>query len=441
MDAALISPSSSTSLAQPEVDPRLQPGALHARYVAVRQLSATLCEPLAAEDYVIQSMPEASPVKWHLAHTSWFFETFVLAPYLSDYRPFHPYYQFLFNSYYEAVGPRWARPQRGLLSRPTVSEIYSYRNWVDEQIARLLDRAGEALVQRFAPILILGLHHEQQHQELILTDLKHAWSANPLCPVYRAPTLLAAPPAAPARWLQFPSRLAWIGHNGEGFGFDNEFPRHRVFLDSFELATRLVTAGDYLAFIHDGGYQRPELWLSDGWAARQACGWEAPLYWSREDNQWMAFTLGGRLPLDPQEPVCHLSYYEADAYARWAGARLPSEMEWECAAAETALAGNFLETARFHPSAAAAPEDRGALHQLHGELWQWTASPYVGYPGYHPMAGALGEYNGKFMCNQMVLRGSSCATPRSHARLTYRNFFPAQARWQFSGLRLARDCA
>jgi ergothioneine biosynthesis protein EgtB len=451
MEAVTVS--SGTSATQPDHgDWKFQADALHARYLTVRRLSSRLCEPLAAEDYVIQSMPEASPVKWHLAHTSWFFETFVLAPFLPDYRPFHPYYQFLFNSYYEAVGPRWARPRRGLLSRPTVSEIGNYRSWVDQEVARLLERADRELMRRVEPILTLGLHHEQQHQELILTDLKHAWSANPICPVYRAPELLNPPPIEPARWLHFSSRLAWVGHRSGGFAFDNESPRHRVFLEDFELGSRLVTVGDYLNFIHDDGYHRPELWLSDGWATCQSHGWEAPLYWSRadgradnkdtrEDNQWMAFTLGGRLPLALGEPVCHLSYYEADAYARWAGARLPSEMEWECAAEPTPLAGSFLESEHFHPSAAVAPEDRGPLQQLHGEVWQWTASPYVAYPGYRPIAGALGEYNGKFMCNQMVLRGSSCVTARSHARHTYRNFFPAEARWQFSGLRLARDCA
>src|SRR5579875_831179 len=453
MEAVSLSSSRALPTQSQHGDWQLPGKALYARYLAVRQLTAALCEPLVAEDYVIQSMPEASPVKWHLAHTSWFFETFVLAPFLHDYRPFHPYYQFLFNSYYEAVGPRWARPRRGLLSRPTVDEVNHYRSWVDQQIAALLDRADEELLQRIEATLVLGLHHEQQHQELILTDLKHAWSANPLCPVYRAPTLSSPAPAEPARWLYYPSRLAWVGHRGQGFAFDNESPRHRVFLEDFELSSRLVTVGDYLAFMHDDGYHRPQLWLSDGWAARQAHGWEAPLYWSRQDNrpsdchdnhidnQWMVFTLGGRLPLTLEEPVCHLSYYEADAYARWAGARLPSEMEWECATESIELAGNFLESAHFHPSAAAALEDHGPLQQLHVEVWQWTASPYVPYPGYRQLAGALGEYNGKFMCNQMVLRGSSCVTARSHARHTYRNFFPAEARWQFSGLRLARDCA
>ncbi len=383
-------------------------------------------------------MPEASPVKWHLAHTTWFFETFLLVPFLPHYRPFRPEFAFLFNSYYEAVGPRWPRPRRGLLSRPTAVEVYQYRAYVDEQMARLFRTSDIEGRPDLAAVVMLGIQHEQQHQELIVTDLKHAWAANPLRPVYREATPESGEPP-PGVWLSFPEGLAWIGHDGSGFAFDNESPRSRVFLRGFRLANRLATNAEYLAFMNDGGYDRPDLWLSDGWAARQAGGWTAPLYWEEHAGEWSVVTLSGQRPLAPAEPVCHVSYYEADAFARWAGARLPTEAEWETAATALPLTGHFQEGGRFHPAAVPAQEDHGPLYQLYGDVWQWTASPYVGYPGYRPVAGALGEYNGKFMCNQLVLRGASCATPRSHARLTYRNFFPPDARWQFSGLRLAKD--
>jgi ergothioneine biosynthesis protein EgtB len=406
-------------------------------YRAVRRDTEALCEPLATEDYVIQSMPDASPIKWHLAHTTWFFETFVLMPFLPGYQPFHPQFGILFNSYYSAVGPRWPRAERGLLSRPTVAEIDRYRAYVDEHMAQLTQRTAESATEMVARA-ILGVNHEQQHQELILTGLKHAWAANPICPVYReAMPENGEPPQS--KWVAYPEGVGWIGHNGAGFAYDNETPRHRVFLAGFQLASRLVTNGEYLAFITDGGYDRPELWLSDGWTARQTRGWTAPLYWQGEGTNWSVFTLAGLRPLQLAEPVCHVSYYEADAFARWAGARLPTETEWETAASGEALAGHFLESGRFHPAAAAAMRDCGALHKLYGDVWQWTASPYIGYPGYRPATGALGEYNGKFMCNQFVLRGASCATPRTHARRTYRNFFAPDARWQFTGLRLAKD--
>jgi ergothioneine biosynthesis protein EgtB len=418
--------------------PTLDGTGLEGRYREVRRATERLCEPLAVEDYLLQSMPEASPVKWHLAHTAWFFETFLLLPHLSGYRPFRPEFRSLFNSYYEAVGPRWPRPQRGLLSRPTVVEVYHYRSWVDQQMARLFRSLGGLGCGEVASAVMLGIQHEQQHQELIITDLKHAWAANPLRPVYREAMPQKGNPA-PRHWVSFPEGLARIGHDGNGFAFDNESPRHQVFLHGFQLASRLTTNAEYLAFMADGGYDRPELWLSDGWAARQAAGWTAPLYWQEQDGDWSVVTLSGQRPLDPAEPVCHLSYYEADAFARWAGARLPTEAEWETAAATAPLAGHFQESGHFHPAAAPASGDGGPLHQLYGDVWQWTASPYTGYPGYRPLSGALGEYNGKFMCNQFVLRGASCATPRSHARLTYRNFFPPEARWQFSGVRLAKD--
>jgi ergothioneine biosynthesis protein EgtB len=411
---------------------------LSARFRKVRETTEALCEPLEIEDYVVQSMPGASPVKWHLAHTSWFFETFVLARYFPNYVLHNPTFGFLFNSYYHAAGPRWPRPERGLLSRPTVAEVYRYRTHVDEHVLRLLAAPPESSFAELASAVLLGTHHEQQHQELIVTDLKHAWSANPLHPVYR-PALPAGGKSPPQRWLTFPESIVWLGHEGEGFAFDNEFPRHRALRDGFQLASRLATNAEYLDFVTNDGYERPELWLSDGWSVRQSAGWTEPLYWQKQGEDWFAVTLSGLRPLDPEEPVCHVSYYEADAFARWAGARLPTEAEWESAAEGAALVGHFQEAGRFHPAGAPPPEDVGPLQQLYGDVWQWTASPYTGYPGYRPLAGALGEYNGKFMCNQLVLRGASCATPRDHARRTYRNFFPPEARWQFSGVRLARD--
>jgi ergothioneine biosynthesis protein EgtB len=407
------------------------------QYQTVRRCTEQICEPLATEDYVVQSMPDASPVKWHLAHTSWFFENFLLAPHLPGYEPFHPLFGVLFNSYYNAVGPRWPRSQRGLLSRPTVAEVYAYRAHVDRAMARLLE-LGRNLPADILPTLMLGLNHEQQHQELILTDVKHVLAHNSPRPVYRA-ALPSEGTSPAAEWLTFPAGLAMIGHQGDAFAFDNEAPRHCLYLEQFRLANRLVTCGEYLAFVHDGGYERPEWWLSDGWSTRQAQGWTCPLYWERQGKEWLIMTLAGLRPLDPAEPVCHVSFYEADGYARWAGARLPTEAEWETAAGSVSIAGHFLESGHFHPAAGVAVDDRGPLFQLDGVVWQWTASPYVGYPGYTPPVGALGEYNGKFMCNQFVLRGASCVTPRSHARRSYRNFFPPDARWQFTGIRLAQD--
>jgi ergothioneine biosynthesis protein EgtB len=410
--------------------------ALAESYRTVRRCTEALCDPLAWDDYLVQSMPDASPVKWHLAHTTWFFETFLLAPHLPGYRLFNPEFRVLFNSYYQGVGPRWPRSQRGLLSRPTVVDVFSYRCYVDKYVAQLLRTAGPETLRKIAATMVLGVHHEQQHQELILTDLKHAWSANPLLPVYRDALFEVGTPPRQS-WVDFADRLVCIGHDASGFAFDNESPCHRTWLNAFQLASRLVTNAEYLAFIDDGGYDRHELWLSDGWAARQAQGWEAPLYWRKQGGEWSMTTLAGRRRIRPEEPVCHVSYYEADAFARWAGARLPTEAEWETAA--SVPVGHFLEAGRFHPAASSAMHDSGPVYQLYGDVWQWTGSPYVGYPGYRPLTGALGEYNGKFMCNQFVLRGASCVTPRSHARRTYRNFFPADARWQFSGIRLAKE--
>jgi ergothioneine biosynthesis protein EgtB len=399
------------------------------RLRAVRRATEALCAPLTIEDHVVQSMPDASPAKWHLAHTTWFFETFVLEPHRPGFRPYHPAYRSLFNSYYVAVGPRAARPERGLVTRPTVAEVRAYRAAVDAQLDALLRAPGPGESPEVLAVAELGLHHEQQHQELILTDLLHAFSRNPLEPAYRA----APPPpaaAAPLAFVRHEGGRRRLGHAGGGFAFDNEGPAHDVLLPDFELSSRLVTAGEYAAFVEDGGYTRPELWLSDGFAAVEAGGWTAPLYWAREGRGWTRFTLHGRLPLDPAAPVANVSFYEADAYARWAGARLPTEVEWEVAAGGAAVDGQFVEDGPLAPVRADA---------LFGAVWVWTASPYVGYPGFRAARGALGEYNGKFMANQLVLRGGSCLSPRSHLRLTYRNFFPPAARWQMTGLRLARD--
>lgn len=398
-------------------------------FAQIRGQSVALTAPLSVEDQQIQSMPDASPTKWHLAHTTWFFETFVLAPHLAGYRVFDADFGFLFNSYYEAVGPRHARPQRGLLSRPGLDRILAYRRHVDGAMAALLaDRAAAA---QLSGLVDLGLNHEQQHQELILADIKHVLSVNPLSPAYQGHPPAAAPAPRQTGWIGFEGGLVQIGHGGDGFAFDNEGPRHKVWLEPFRLADRLVTCGEWQAFIADGGYRRPELWLSDGWSAVQAQGWTAPLYWRGQDR---VFTLYGERPIAPEEPVVHISAYEADAFARWSGRRLPTEAEWEVAAA--AAGPEPADAATLHPAPAS---DRPGLRQMFGAAWQWTASPYVAYPGYRPSRGALGEYNGKFMANQMVLRGSACVTPEGHGRPTYRNFYPPAARWCFGGLRLADD--
>jgi ergothioneine biosynthesis protein EgtB len=408
------------------------------RYLAVRGFSEQLCQTLEPEDYVIQTMPEMSPTKWHLAHTSWFFETFVAKPHLRDYRPLHPQYAFLFNSYYNAAGKMHARPQRGLISRPTVKDTFTYRQHVDEAMANLIRTADDSGLEAVTPLIVLGLNHEQQHQELMLTDIKHAFWMNPLRPVFRTEVPAAREPMPAPGWLPFDGGLYSIGFEGEGFCFDNETPRHQVFLGAFSLGTHLVSNREFLAFIEDEGYQRPELWLSLGWTAVNERGWNAPLYWEQRDGSWWMMTLAGMRPIRWEEPVCHLSYFEADAYARWAGARLPTEAEWEVAARHTPVEGHFAESGRFHPTASDGPA-ADSLQQMFGEVWQWTQSSYAPYRGYQPQPGALGEYNGKFMCNQYVLRGASCATPQSHARRTYRNFFPPDVRWQFLGLRLAKD--
>ena len=429
------------------------------RFQRVRRRSESLCESLQIEDYVLQAAPQASPTKWHLAHVSWFFETFLLEPFLPGYQPFRPGYRYLFNSYYDQVsGGYFPRHQRGLLSRPTVAEVYEYRAHIDQQMARLLaepDEHAAAVALR----LNIGLNHEQQHQELLLTDIKYNLSVNPLDPAYRddlsasRSTSRSSPRSSPrstprstlgpaagavgeAGWSRCEGGLVDIGHQGEGFGFDNEWPRHRQFLPPYQLANRLVSNADYLQFIEAGGYQDSAHWLSDGWAAVQQHGWQAPLYWRQQDGEWWTLTLGGLRPIEPAEPVVHISYYEAEAYAAWAGHRLPTEVEWEHAAQGLPISGNFLDQGSLHPQ----PDSGGeGLRQMFGDVWEWTGSAYRPYPGYRPPKGAIGEYNGKFMSNQMVLRGGSCVTSVDHIRRSYRNFFYPHERWQFMGLRLAED--
>ena len=408
------------------------PGDLAARIAQVRATTEGLCTTLDPEDMVVQSMPEASPVKWHLAHSTWFLETFLLAPHVPGFRPYDPRWAHLFNSYYVAAGSRHARAERGLLTRPTVREIVAWRHAVDEQVQRFLaspaGHAPEALA-----IAELGLHHEQQHQELLLTDLQHALSRNPLEVVYRPATGDVSSGLPPLRWIEHPGSRVRIGHAGGGFAFDNEGPAHDVLLRPFALASRLVTAGEFLEFVVDRGYERPDLWLWEGFHEAREGGWNAPLYWGREGGRWTRYTLHGRLPVDPGAPVSHVSYYEADAFARWAGARLPTEAEWEAVAASSPGGGQFVEDDWLVPRATGSPAP------ILGGAWNWTASAYSPYPGYRAAAGALGEYNGKFMVNQMVLRGGSCLSPRGHIRTTYRNFWHPQDRFQMTGIRLARD--
>jgi ergothioneine biosynthesis protein EgtB len=404
-------------------------------YLQTRRLTEWLCEPLETEDYVVQAMPDASPTRWHLAHTTWFFETFVLSQFQPGYHPVRNEYQVLFNSYYNSIGEQFPRARRGLLTRPTVREVFEYRHAVDGRMRELLSGTNDEGLTR---VVTLGLEHEQQHQELILTDLKYLLSCNPLSPVYRKSETAVREEVKRLNWKQFEGGLISIGSDGEGFSFDNERPRHQVYLAPYALADRLVTAGEYLEFIHDGGYERPELWLSLGWATVQESGWKGPLYWQTDGNTWKEFTLNGERVVDLNRPVTHVSYFEAEAFARWSNARLPTEAEWEHAVAAIPIDGSFIESGNFHPAADLNCADT-KVRQAFGEVWQWTQSPYTPYPGYRPPNGALGEYNGKFMCNQYVLRGGSCATPRGHVRATYRNFFPPDARWQFSGIRLARD--
>ena len=396
-------------------------------FARVRGRSLHLAEALSDEDCCAQSMPDASPIKWHLAHTTWFFETFILEPREQGFAPFQPAFRVLFNSYYNGVGARHPRPHRGLLTRPSLAEVKAYRHDVDRRMDALLARGID---RELAALVELGLQHEQQHQELMLTDVKHLLAQNPLYPAYAADPLAPSMPAPPLEWMPFDGGLAEIGHGGSGFCFDNELPRHRTYVAPFALASRLVTNGEYREFIEAGGYRDPALWLAEGWDRVAAGEIVHPLYWIEQDDGWHEFTLHGVQPLDPERPVTHISLYEADAYARWRGARLPTEAEWEFAARQAGVKGLPCN----HPAAASG----AGLQQLFGACWQWTSSSYAPYPGYAPAPGAIGEYNGKFMVNQYVLRGSSCATPEGHARASYRNFFPSGARWQFTGIRLAR---
>ncbi|WP_043527177.1 ergothioneine biosynthesis protein EgtB [Litchfieldella xinjiangensis] len=408
-------------------------------YQRIRAASEALCEPLHTEDYVIQSMDDVSPPKWHLAHISWFFEAFILTPFQPSYRTLDPAYDFLFNSYYETHGTPFPRPSRGTLSRPTVADVYRYRAHIDSAMVELLKNPPAEHVEEIVRRLELGLHHEQQHQELLVMDIKHILAQNPLHPVYRddlAPAADVDP--GPLSWLEYPAGVRRIGHRASaGFAYDNESPEHREFVEAFMMASRPVTNGEFLAFMDDGGYERSELWLSDGWAQVQQAGWEAPLYWVRRDGIWHYMTLAGLVPVDKNAPVVHVSFYEAEAYAQWAGARLPTEMEWETVAQATEIRGNFVEDDHLQP--VAAPAREGEASQLFGDVWEWTGSAYRPYPGFRTLPGTLGEYNGKFMSGQMVLRGGCCATPSDHIRHTYRNFFPPHARWAFSGIRLAKE--
>jgi ergothioneine biosynthesis protein EgtB len=408
---------------------------LRERFAKIRQTSMRITTWLSAEDQMLQSMADASPTKWHLAHTTWFFETFILLANAPGYKPFDDRYQYLFNSYYKQLGAHPYRGSRGLLSRPRLEEVHAYREQVDRVLVARLDQFDDPVNE----LIELGLNHEQQHQELILTDIKHGLWSSPLRPEFiHGPRAVDVAPRVD--WTEFDGGIHAVGHAGGGFAFDNESPRHEVLLQPFAIASRAVTNSEYLEFMQDGGYKRPELWLSDGWDAVCAQRWNAPLYWEETpDGNWRQFVLNGTTgagmkDVNPAEPVCHVSYYEADAYARWVGARLPREEEWEVAAAQMPSEGSFLDDGGFHPKRANGEGNQ----QMFGDVWEWTASPYVAYPGFKPATGVVGEYNGKFMCNQLVLRGGSCATPASHIRASYRNFFPPHARWQFSGIRLAK---
>jgi len=424
---------------QPEAEasgvPESPARSLWRRYLETRATTLGLAAPLTPEDCALQSMPDASPVKWHLAHTSWFFETFLLLGRVPAYRAFDERFRTLFNSYYVQVGPRHARAERGLVSRPDLAAVQAYRAHVDRGVEAWFERGPD---RAQLELLELGIHHEQQHQELILTDLKHLFSRNPLRPAYANPAPRQDSVEVPLRWVPHAGGVRAIGHAGDGFCFDNERPAHRVYVEPFRLGSRLVTNAEYLAFMDDGGYARPELWMSDGWDVRLREAWEAPLYWERDASSgWQRFSLAGMVPLEAHAPVCHVSWYEADAFARWRGARLPTEAEWEDAASRVPVTGNFAESRLFDPRS--APDGSPGLAQCFGDVWEWTASAYRPYPGYRPALGAVGEYNGKFMVNQFVLRGGSCASPASHLRPSYRNFFPPQARWQFTGIRLCAD--
>jgi len=454
LSATPIETASATAAAEQSLFPATQSQIerLRDRFHQVRKFTDALCVGLEPEDCVVQSMPDVSPAKWHLAHTTWFFETFILKKFVPGYRAEIPEYAYLFNSYYNAAGDMHRRDLRGLISRPTVSEAQRYRESIDSHMDDLLSNADEKLLDEIEPLLVLGVHHEQQHQELLITDIKHVFAQNPLYPVFRQRNGdVAAKKITPIRFIDSEETVTAIGHDGNGFAYDNEGPRHQALVHAFSLATRPVTNGEFIAFIEDNGYRRPEFWLSLGWMTVNEQRWNAPLYWTKRDGAWWNFTLSGLRRVDQSEPVTHVSYFEADAYANWAGARLPTEFEWERATLSCPIEGNFVETELFHPApVAVAPNAFGAvsaerpeqyrdLVQMFGDVWEWTRSAYSPYSGYRAEPGALGEYNGKFMCNQYVLRGGSCATSRTHIRRTYRNFFQPEKRWQFTGIRLARD--
>ncbi|WP_299259592.1 ergothioneine biosynthesis protein EgtB [uncultured Kushneria sp.] len=423
------------------------PDNLHAKewlraYQRIRAATEAICAPLHKEDYMVQSMPDVSPPKWHIAHVSWFFEAFILKPFLPAYQTLDPAYDHLFNSYYVTHGTPFPRPERGMISRPTVDDVYRYRAHVDRAMEALLSDPPQEHLQEILRRLELGLPHEQQHQELLLMDIKHILAQNPLCPAYRNDLALTpAHDVAALGWHVYPAGVRYIGHDEtkEGFAYDNEMGRHRQFVEAFQIADRPVTNGEFLAFMQAGGYDKPDYWLSDGWATVKAEGWKAPLYWIERDGVWHHYTLGGLVPVDSSAPVCHVSFYEADAYAQWAGARLPTEAEWETVARDVPMQGNFIEQDHLQPVAAASAASVDVPRQMFGDVWEWTGSAYRPYPGFKKLPGSLGEYNGKFMSGQMVLRGGCCATPQDHIRATYRNFFPPHARWAFSGFRLARE--
>ncbi len=411
-------------------------GNLIENYIKVRTLSGDITRTLLPEDMVIQSMPDVSPTKWHLAHTSWFFETFILKEAVNDYKLFNNNYPYLFNSYYVQAGERWTRAKRGMLSRPSVDDVFNYRKYVDDAMIEFMNNSSDAQLEDYKVRIKIGLNHEQQHQELMLTDIKHVLSLNPLNPVFISVEIDFKTKLEPMNFDRFQGGLFEVGYNESGFFYDNEKPRHKVYLNDFKMGDRLVTNGEYMEFINDGGYNNPLLWLSDGWAAAEN-NWSAPLYWELSDNEWHYFTLSGFKKINPNEPVAHISFYEADAYARWKGMRLPTEFEWEIASEGKKIRGNFADNGIFHP--VPLNEESAASKQFFGDVWEWTSSPYSPYPGYKTPEGAIGEYNGKFMVNQFVLRGGSCAASVSHIRPTYRNFFYPHQRWQFMGLRLAKD--
>ncbi len=419
---------------------KFERGTLFEQYTDVRKFSEQISSPLSIEDYVVQSMPDVSPTKWHLAHTSWFFEAFVLEKFDKNYKSLHTQYNYLFNSYYTQVGERHCRPKRGLISRPTVEQVYKYREYVNNKIEDFFSNSSNKDFEKHAPVVEIGIHHERQHQELMLTDIKHVFSENPLKPVYmELPASSSNGKIPTVNWVSYPEGLYEIGHADNSFSYDNETPKHKIFLNSFNLSSRLVTNKEYIEFIEDGGYKRAELWLSSGINTVEDSGWEAPLYWEKIDNKWHHFTLSGFKEVEANQPVYHVSFYEADAYARWIDARLPAEAEWEIASADLIIEGNFVESGVYNPISLNGNSESNSLAQMFGDVWEWTSSPYICYPGYKTLPGALGEYNGKFMSNQMVLRGGSCATSISHIRKTYRNFFPPDSRWQFMGIRLAKD--